>query len=150
MNPLDKIDKACIAMNSDMRFLARVYHSKVNSDQSYSNQKRLNLAINFDPTVVMKRVGPHLLKHADVIHKQDIQFYTGVDPNIDENELGTLGPSSQDTSTGPVPGRAAKVLAIIRKVYGVCNTEEREKVMVTVSDMLSHYCEYHLAVSEMC
>jgi len=115
-----------------MRFLMRVYHNKANSDDSYRAQKTLNTAINADPTIVMNRVGPYLFKYADPISKHEEKFFLDNEWNDDV--------SGDD---------AMKIIMSIKEVYTQCNEDEREKIMVNVSDMLSHYCEYKMAIVKL-
>jgi hypothetical protein len=136
MSVLNTIDDTCRAINSNIRFLARVFHNKTNSDESYRVQKTLNTAINTDPTIVMKRVGPYLLKYADPISKHDEQFFLNKE-------------WCEDTAGEDDPDQAMDAIVAIKKIYQQCNTVEREKIMNTVSDMLSHYCEYTLVASKI-
>ena len=124
--PINIIDKTCQEMNSAIRFLARVYHSKVNSDESYRYQKTLNTAINADPTLVIKTVGPYLLKYGEPISNHEEKFFLEKDYSDDAKE-------EEDA------GKAMKAINAVKSVYLKCSKDERAKIMDTVSDMLSHY-----------
>ena len=136
MSTLDIIDKSCIAMNKDIRFLTRVCHNKLDSDETYRAQKTLNTAISADPTAVMKVVGPYLLKYAEPISEHDDKFFLAKDFKEDVED-------KKDIDT------AMKIITTVKSVYETCSEEEREKIKETASDMLSHYCEYKLAVAEV-
>ena len=136
MSALDIIDKTCTAMNKNLRFLTRVFHSKANSDESYRVQKTLNTAINADPTVCMKRAGPYLFKYAEPISNHEEKFF--IDKEWDDDDIVQHNPD-----------KAMDVIKAIKTVYVQCDADERAKIMETVSDMLSHYCEYRLAVSTL-
>lgn len=133
---LDIIDKTCGDMNSCIRFLTRVYHNKINNDESYRMQKTLNTAISADPTVVMNKVGPYLLKYAKQISTHEEKFFLSKEWDDDINNEKE-------------PDKAMGVIMSVKTVYETCNDVERNKIMETVSDMLSHFCEYKLAVDNL-
>lgn len=133
MATFDIIDKACIAINKNIRFLTRVCHNKLDNDETYRAQKTINTAISADPTLVMKVVGPYLLKYAEPISKHDEKFFLNND-------------FKEDVWKGFDVDKAMEIIMTIKSVYESCSPEEREKIKETSSDMLSHYCEYKIAV----
>lgn len=132
MSSLNTIDRTCTDFNKCVRFLARVYDTKVKSDISYRLQKTLNTVISTDPTVPIKLGGPYIHKYAEPISKHDEKFYMTTD-------------FTEDSKDSDDPNEILQLISSVRDIFKTFNTAEKEKMMTCCSDMLSHYCEYKLA-----
>ena len=131
------IEKACKDMNKDMRYLMRVCHNKNPTDETYGARRTLNTAINTDPTVVIKMVGPYLLKYAEKISGREESFFVN---STFDSEIDELGES---------PEKASLMINAVKTAYKLCTKKESQKIMDVTEDMLSHYCEYKMVVGDM-
>jgi hypothetical protein len=136
---MDIIDRTTTGVNSSIRFLVRIYHSKVNSDTSYRAQKTLNTVISTDPTYLIKVLGPYLFKYAEPISTSNVDFLLENDYTEEVN----------NEASGRDVDAATAAITMIKKLLRESDDDEREVIMEKVSSMLSDYCEYEMAMESL-
>lgn len=132
-----EIDEFAIKINSDMRFLMRVFDNKSNTSDSYLAQRTVNSIIEKSPLLITRHAGPYLLKYAEQIKTGDDEFFmnTSFEGDVKSNDI------VDDTA------KVMKYINMVKSVYQICDEEEKNMIKEKVSDILSNYCQYQLIIN---
>jgi hypothetical protein len=141
---MDVLAEYATQFNSDIKKLTRTYVAKMKGGfdeaDACRSQKRVNIAIAADPFLMIKEVGPHILRKGKEIQKRDWDAFMAIDFK------------SELKNTGVDDGNVDEALALIgtvKKVFTASTDTEKTVIGDTLTRLLSVYCQYALQIKKM-